>query len=276
MLKTPTAKLEAFIYPKMSETNLKTLVKTLETADINQKNAMKKEAATKRLKAKEEAELKKKLNTDIERAARRSARSRQFEEPSRNTFTVGDFGDKFLGPDPKYIILSILKKFQGKKIRIVAYNSIPGEEVRHLTKIKDKVSNDCMLVNENFGNGPMVRNVYHRKEGEWVPTRNTNSAVRGTVRGDKSYNIPIGNKQINKFFRDSYLYYHWVIQYPALWIQPTHPISLLHPGDIIKVFIIDNVKPLPTHRNQSFAQGISHCLLQPIIQDLTDKKDVAK
>ena len=36
------------------------------------------------------------------------------------------------------------------------------------------------------------------------------------------------------------------------------------------------MKPLPTHRNQSFAQGISHCLLQPIIQDLTDKKDVAK
>ena len=271
MLKNPTAKLQAFIYPKMSETNLKTLVKTLETADINQKNAMKKEATTKRLKAKEETELKKKLNTDIERAARRNARSRQFEEPSRNTFTVGDFGDRFLGPDPKYIILSILKKFQGKKIRIVAYNSIPGEEVRHLTKIKDKVSNDCMLVNENFGNGPMARNVYHRKKGEWVPTRNTNS-----VRGDKSYNIPTGNKQINKFFRDNHLYYHWVIQYPALWIQPTHPISLLNPGDIIKVFIIDNVKPLPTHRNQSFAQGISHCLLQPIIQDLTDKKDVAK
>ena len=42
MLKNPTAKLQAFIYPKMSETNLKTLVKTLETADINQKNAMKK------------------------------------------------------------------------------------------------------------------------------------------------------------------------------------------------------------------------------------------
>ena len=48
MLTNPTAKLQAFIYPKMSETNLKTLVKTLETADIIQKNAMKKEASDKR------------------------------------------------------------------------------------------------------------------------------------------------------------------------------------------------------------------------------------
>ena len=48
MLTNPTVKLQAFIYPKMSETNLKTLVKTLETADVNQKNAMKKEASDKR------------------------------------------------------------------------------------------------------------------------------------------------------------------------------------------------------------------------------------
>ena len=60
MLRNPTSKLQAFIYPKTSETDLKTLVKTLETADTNKKNELKKEAATKRLKAKEEAELKRK------------------------------------------------------------------------------------------------------------------------------------------------------------------------------------------------------------------------
>ena len=39
MLKTPTAKLQAFIYPKMSETDL---VKTLETADPKQRSQLKK------------------------------------------------------------------------------------------------------------------------------------------------------------------------------------------------------------------------------------------
>ena len=48
MLKTPTSKLQRFIYPKMSETDLKILVKTLETADTNQKNALKEEASDKR------------------------------------------------------------------------------------------------------------------------------------------------------------------------------------------------------------------------------------
>ena len=48
MLKTPTSKLQRFIYPKMSETDLKILVKTLETADTNQKNAVKKDAGDKR------------------------------------------------------------------------------------------------------------------------------------------------------------------------------------------------------------------------------------
>ena len=48
MLKTPTAKLQAFIYPKMSETDLKTLVKTLETADPKQRSQLKKEAGDKR------------------------------------------------------------------------------------------------------------------------------------------------------------------------------------------------------------------------------------
>ena len=123
MLKNPTSKLQAFVYPKMSETDLKSLVKTLETADTKKKNELKKYSATKRLKAKEEAELKKKLNADIQRTARRKARSRQFEEPSQTTLTVGDFGDTIFGPDPKYIILSTLKKFQRKKIRIVAYSS---------------------------------------------------------------------------------------------------------------------------------------------------------
>lgn len=46
---------------------------------------------------------------------------------------------------------------------------------------------------------------------------------------DKSYSIPTGNKQINRFFRDSNLYYQWVVQYPALWIEPTHPISIFKP-----------------------------------------------
>ena len=94
-------------------------------------------------------------------------------------------------------------------------------------------------------------------------------------RGDHTYSIP--KEKINKFFRDNYaIFYNWVIQYPQKWIEPSHPIPFLNPGDTIKVFIIDKVKPLPNHRSQSFAQGISHCLLQPIIQDLTNKKDVAK
>ena len=60
MLRNPTSKLQAFIYPKTSETDLKTLVKTLETADTNKKNTLKKEASDKRRIHALEAELKRK------------------------------------------------------------------------------------------------------------------------------------------------------------------------------------------------------------------------
>jgi hypothetical protein len=255
----------------MKETDLKNLVKTLETADTKTKNALKLDATKKRQEAEELARQKKLMLADIERTGRRLARTRKFEEPSQTTFTVGQIDDKVMGPKPQHAILTIMKKFPGKTIRIVAYSGTSGEEVRLLTKPVDKVTKPCMLVNVNFGEGPLVRDVYHKNRGEWVPTKHANPR-----RGDHTYTIP--KERINKFFRDNYsnTFYGWVLQYPTLWIEPKHPIPILSPGDTIKVFVVDKVKPLPNHRKQSFAQGISHCLLQPIIQDLASKRDAAK
>ena len=273
MLANPSSKLQPFLFPGMNVEQLKSLAKVLTKADPKQRTQLKKDASKKRQEAKEQTEQRKLMLADIERTSRRLARSRQFEEPSQTTFTIGHIGDKFMGPSPEYCILTIMKKFPGKKIRIVAYNGTNGEEVRLLTKQIDRVSNTCMLVNVNFGDGPMVRDVYHKKDGDWIPTA-SDHAQPG--RGDHTYSVP--KEKINKYFRDNEgsTFYSWTIQYPTYWIEPGNPIPFLNPGDTIKVFIVDRVKPLPTHRNQSFAQGISHCLLQPIIQDLTDKKYVAK
>ena len=173
MLKNPTAKLQAFIYPGMNVEQLKTLAKVLSTADPKQRTQLKKDASKKRQEAQESVRQKKLMLADIKRTGRRLARSRQFEEPSQTTFTVGDIGDKIMGPNPKYCILTIMKKFPGKRIRIVAYSGTTGEEVRLLTKQVDKVSKTCMLVNVNFGDGPMERDVYHKKDGEWIPAKRT-------------------------------------------------------------------------------------------------------
>ena len=272
MLKNPSNKLAPYLFPGMDVKELKTLANILSTADPKTRTELKKNAFKKRQEAQESARQKKLMLADIERSARRLARTRKFEEPSKNTFIVGDFGDTIMGPNPNYCILTIMKKFAGKTIRIVAYSATTNQEVRLLTKQVDKVSNDCMLVNVNFGEGPMLRDVYHRKDGQWVATPSEHAKP---TKADHTYSIL--KEKINKYFRDNQsTFFHWTIQYPTRWIEPGNPIPVLNPGDTIKVFILDKIQPLPKHRNQSFAQGLNHCLLQPIIQDLADKKDAAK
>ena len=208
MLKNPTAKLQAFIYPGMNVEQLKYLAKVLSTADPKQRTQLKKDATKKRQEAQESARQKKLMLADIERSGRRLARARKFEEPSKNTFIVGDLNDKIMGPNPKYCILTIMKKFAGKRIRIVAYSGTTGEEVRLLTKQVDKVSNTCMLVNVNVGEGPMVRDIYHQKDGEWRPSENAKPK-----RGDRTYSIP--KEGINKFYRNSPIFSTGLFNIPS-------------------------------------------------------------
>ena len=137
MIRNPTSKLQPFLFPGMDVEQLKSLAKVLSTADTKQRSQLKNDASKKRHEAQEIARQKKLMIAEIQRTGRRLARSRQFEEPSQNTFTVGDLGDKCMGPSPKYCILTIMKKFAGKTIRIVAYSGTTGEEVRLLTKSVD-------------------------------------------------------------------------------------------------------------------------------------------
>ena len=250
----------------MKVSDVKTLVNTLKSAKLKERNAMKATAAKKRQEAREIARERKRLLSDIERTSRRLARSRgnSFEELGKTTFVVDEIS-------PEIAILTILKKFPGKTIRVVAYNSTPGEQVRMLTPESDGVSEDLMLANvEQVGR--VTRDIYYRGKGDtWV------SNGRASPRyGDHTYSVP--KQRINKYFRDQKIYYDWVIAYSAGYpqISPGSPIPYLNAGDVIRVFIIDKVKALPKHRKQSFAQGISHCLLQPIIQDLSQKRDMAK
>ena len=270
ILKQPNNKSKAYLHPEMTEAEVRGLVKKLTTASAKQRSALKLDAAQKRRQFEEKSRQKKLLMQDILRTSRRLNRKRNFEEPSQTTFVVGEMNDQLMGPAPQYCILTILKKFAGKHIRIVAHNGTAGEQVRLLTPAVDKVRQTCMLVNINLGEGPMVRDAYHRFENEWVPVKKPKEKT-----GDHTYFIP--KDRINKYFRNKNKAYDWLLQYAGGYhISPGHPIPYLHPGDVLKVVIIEPVKPLPKHRSQSFAQGIDHCLLQPIINDFSEKMLLAK
>ena len=94
-----------------------------------------------------------------------------------------------------------------------------------------------------------------------------------------TYIIPnCDNAALNRYFhgkdgaRD--LATDWLFTYPA--VQVSKPEPLLNPGDRIVVTVADEVRANRRRRPQAFAQGVSHCLIQPIITDLTNRRDDLK
>ena len=145
ILTQPNNKSRAYLYPQMTEAELRALVKKLTTTTAKQRTALKLEASQTRRQFEEKSRQNKLLMQDIQRSSRRLARKINFEEPSQTTFVVGEMNDKLTGPAPQFCILTKLKKVAGKDIRIVAYSGTAGEEVRLLTRGVDRVRETCML-----------------------------------------------------------------------------------------------------------------------------------
>ena len=96
--------------------------------------------------------------------------------------------------------------------------------------------------------------------------------------GDHTYTVPNGNDNtINRWFtgKDGHTQKakDWLFTYTTTPMG--FPEELLHPGDTVRVYIADRMIDRPT-RIQYFAQGVAHCVIQPIVNDLTSKRDCLK
>ena len=196
-----------------------------------------------------------------ERAKRRDMKKKMkklFENyQKRPTYIVGEWGSE-TSPSPEKIILSLLKKYPGQRIRMVAYNSKSDEIVR---KVRDSYTHI-----ENLNT--QLNCVVHRKVDS-VFSQHTQA-----IYCDRVYTIPQGNNAtINRWWRDNRIAVHWLFTYPV--VPQNSPEPVLIPGDTIKIYVAESVISQPSPI-QYFAQGVSHCLIQPIINDFTKTRDSLK
>ena len=181
------------------------------------------------------------------------------------TYTIGG-SDGVMSPFPEDWLLTILKRHRGKRVRVVAYNNTPGEEVRRVGAL---YGHPMRAVIGNVDQARLTtvrRGVMHR------------GLVNGAVKtGDHVYSVPDGtNKVINRWYRDTSAAIPWLLTYDTSSnIDPGQPEPLVTEGDIIRVFVAENIVSSPV-RIQYFAQGVSHCLIQPIINDLEHKRNALK
>ena len=193
---------------------------------------------------------------------RRNTRNRRGK-----TYTIGELGSA-TDPHPEKWLLHILKQFKGKRIRIVAYNFENNLLVRaidgggYLSNMWELNMFPVVTRSITNGNGDRTR------DGEILCPIKV---------GDRTYSVPSGgNNIINRYFKGKdgagFNATDWLFTYP--WCQ-AYPEPLLHPGDIVRVYVADEV--VAQHGSpQYFAQGVSHCLIQPIINDLKTKRDELK
>ena len=179
------------------------------------------------------------------------------------TYTIGEFNTgtarSALSPYPWDFLLTLCKQHRGKRIRVVAYNGTPGEIVR--TEYDAGGELIYQLTNNNTNDKDVV-------------VRTMDYLATETKIGDHTYNVPNGsNKTISRWFngKDGHrqIAKDWLFTYTTTPLGA--PEELLHPGDTVRVYISDRVIEQPT-RVQYFAQGVSHCLIQPIINDLEAKR----
>ena len=207
------------------------------------------------------------IATRIRRNERLKRRDRQtrvrklFDSYQRGfTYTIGDFSTgaahSTLSPSPWGFLWHICQQHRGKRIRVVAYNGTPGEIVRSEYTVSGE------LIYE-------LRNDNTNEKG--VVSRTMDYLATETKVGDQTYTIPDGN--ISRWFngKDGYrrIAKDWLFTYSTTPMG--QPEALLHPGDTVRVYISDRIIEQAT-RIQYFAQGVSHCLIQPIINDLEAKR----
>eukprot|EP00966_Prymnesium_polylepis_P336127 7391437-Prymnesium_polylepis.1 len=197
------------------------------------------------------------LTRELKSELRQEYLARQ-QERSR-TFIVGDLNDKLMGPGASAIILTIMKQFPGKHIRIVAYNrsptsywdrgvnsttkhTLPNLYVRNPIVDSDIYSNVALVNVDGISSGIVKRHAITTGRGDLL--------VSAIGVGDHSYHIPRDSKAINKFFRSNQqVFFDWMLQYSTdSPISQNYPVPFLNEGDVIK----------------------------PIINDLSAKRDLAK
>ena len=201
-----------------------------------------------------------------ERTLRRSRQSRirnVYKDFQRGfTYTIGDLDDSMFGPQPQHFLLTILKTFKGQRIRIVAYNGTPGEIVRG--DFDD--TGPPVIVNDHGHqnlNDVVSRTIYKHQGMSWI--------ADDTRVGDHTYTVPNGdNNAINRWFKGKdgarSLRNDWTFRYNSGEYQE----EILNPGYRVRVYAAQAVVNQPT-RIQYFAQGVAHCVIQPIINDFTVK-----
>jgi len=130
-------------------------------------------------------------------------------------------------PNPIAAILPILHRFKNESIRIVAYSGTQAEYVRHL--VEEGYPNG-MLVNVPSESNVVTRTVYHNypNSPEWRPSTNDDGVEMNHESGITHI--------LNKVFKSAI--YDWVVQYPIKPIEPRRPVPFLHPGDMLKVYLI--------------------------------------
>ena len=191
------------------------------------------------------------------------------------TFTISD-------PMPQTWLLSILKKYKGRRIRIVAYNKHDREIVRAVGDMNNEggIFNESGIFLANSGGSHALNTVVERTLVDDVGNRLRDGPGNSCpdMLGDHTYSVPQGdNNAVNRYFKgkdgNRQVMYDWLFTYP--WVSGGSPEPLLHPGDIVRVYTAEAVvaKAGPI---QYFAQGVSHCLISPIVNDLSSKLAEAK
>lgn len=167
------------------------------------------------------------------------------------TIVIGDDDDRVLGAPSHHFLLSLFKRFKGKRIRVVAFNGIDQEIVRVVgpaTFVRNYESTELNTLINRVVYNPRTKVVFDYKIADFT------------------YNIPSTNTGVNRYFKGKLEHgitpwADWLLEVTSSSLEP-----LLQRRDIVKVYTVSDIVN-GASRPQYFAQGISHCVIQPIITD---------
>lgn len=212
------------------------------------------------------AERLKNLKARVQNVFEKFRRGRRFTVTSHGAY----------GPFPEDIVRTILQQFAGRTVRIVAYNGTPGEFVRNRG---DVYGNPIGLPIVNWdgntvGGDPVKRFVTPNGDRRF----DANDEIKTL---DHIYAIPAGSSTaVDRWYNgkdgNQAVGTDWLFTYNTSSDVPMgQPEPVLHPGDTIVVYEATSVISQPGVVQQ-FARGVSHCLIQPIINYFEQKGVGAK
>ena len=149
-------------------------------------------------------------------------------------------------------------------MRVVAYNGQNQARVRAVGEVYGRPLSGVFIVNDNSTLGTPIR---RSVEGQ-------------TIELDHIYKVPAGdNATLNRWFKGKdghraigpdWLFTYETTSSAGTPIPMGYPEPVLHPGDTIVVYEATSVISQPGVVQQ-FARGVSHCLIQPIINYFEEK-----